>query len=392
MSTKTSASGTELPASVVFTAEGVAYEFIRTLGTGTSGEQLVLAHPRLQDGPGAPVVVKTLSLTADPRALERFQEEVRIASLLTHPSLTRVQGHHQVEGTLYAVHEYVEGRSMEELYTDALLCGTFFSERFVLYVAAELASALHAAHTLTDERGQPLGIIHRDLHPERICLSAQGQVKLDGFGLVASQLEDGRTSSLPKVVGSVVYASPEQLLQRPLDARSDLFSLGLVMLELLTGQHLYRLLEDVDLRLMGLNLTELPSDKLRLIGATIAELGRLYEAGLQREGLAQLTQRATSFDSGDVERLAKELSEPTRLILHKLLRREPEERYRSAAELEQALREHLQQLGPYGANEATEEAFLLQVQALGLASMMMTVEGEASESSEDSDEVTPQPN
>jgi serine/threonine protein kinase len=390
MSMKTSDAAVGLPPSIVFTADGISYEFIRDLGVGINGEQMMLARPRLQDGPGAPVVVKSLSLTADAQALERLEQEIRLAARLEHPGLTRVHGVHQAAGALYAVQEYMEGRSLDELYTDALLCGTYCSERFVLYVAAELTSALHAAHTLKDAQGQPLGIVHRDLHPERIRLSSEGQVKLGGFGLATSHLmESRRASCLPQSVGPVVYASPEQLLQRPVDARADLFSLGLVMLELLTGQHLYRLLEDVDLRLMGLNLTELPSDKLQLIEATIEELGRLHRGGFQREALEQLAQRASSFDSGDVERLAQDLPEPTRFILHKLLRREPEERYGSAAELEQALRERLQWLGPYGTREATEEVFLLQAEALGLAGMLPVEEEDVSPA--DADEVTTQP-
>jgi serine/threonine-protein kinase len=248
------------------------------------------------------------------------------------------------------VQEYVESRSLDELYTDALLCGIFCSERFVLHVAAEVASALHAAHTR--------GILHRELHPERIQLSTQGQVKLEGFGLA---------TSLSQAPAPVVYFSPEQLLQRPVEARSDLFSLGLIMLELLTGQHLYRRMEDVDLRGMGLSMAALSPGTLKIVEATVNELGRLHERARRHEGLAELTQRATSFDFEDVERLAREVPEPTRFILHKLLRPVPQERYGSAAELEWALRERLHALGPYGAREASEEAFLLQAQAAGLA-------------------------
>jgi serine/threonine-protein kinase len=275
-------------------------------------------------------------------------------------------GLHEVEDAVYVVTEYMEGRSLDEIYTDTLLCGSFCSEHFVLYLAAELASALHAAHTCTDARGQPLGIVHRDLHPDRIRLGTQGQVKLGGFGLATSHQDGRRASSLPRAAGPVIYAAPEQLLNRSVEPRSDLFSLGLVMMELLTGHHLYRIQEDVDLRRMGLDMAALPSDKLRLIEATIAELGRLHDEGVPRTGLAQLAEQATSFDSEDVERLAREVPEPTRLILHKLLRQDPEERYRSAAELETALRERLKVLEPYGAREAAEEVFLLQVEASGL--------------------------
>ncbi|HEX8702468.1 MAG TPA: serine/threonine-protein kinase [Myxococcaceae bacterium] len=389
MSTKTSDSPVELPASIVFTAEGIAYELIRDLGVGLHGEQMLLVRPRLQEGPGAPVVVKALSLTADAQALQRLEQEIRLASMLEHPAITRVYGAHRVEGALYTLHEYVEGRSLDELYIDALLCGSFCSERFVLYVTAELASALHAAHTLTDTRGLPLGIVHRDLHPERIRLSPQGQVKLGGFGLAASHPEGRWPPAHPAVTGPVVYAAPEQLLQRPVDARADLFSLGLVMLELLTGHHLYRMLEDVDLRLMGLNMSGLTSNNLRLLEATIEELGRLHEMGFAREGLEQLARRATSFNAGDVERLAQSVPEPTRRILHKLLRHEPEERYASAAELEQALRERLQGLEPYGALEAAEEVFLLQAEALGLASVVSLEEPGLPPRAQD--EITTQP-
>lgn len=355
MSTKDCDAEAKPPVSIVLTVEGVAYEFLRDLGVGPHGEQQVLARPRLQNGPGSPVVIRSLGPTAEDGARARLEQEARIASLLEHPFITRVHGLHPVAGTLHVVQEYVESRSLDELYTDALLCGIFCSERFVLHVAAELASALHAAHTR--------GILHRELHPERIHLSTQGQVKLEGFG---------PATSLSGATGPVVYAAPEQLLQRPVEARSDLFSLGLIMLELLTGQHLYRLMEDVDLRGVGLDMAALSPDRLKLVEATVNELGRLHERVRRHEGLAglaELAQRATSFDFEDVERLAREVPEPTRLILHQLLRPEPQERYGSAAELEWALRARLHALGPYGAREASEEAFLLQAQAAGLPSL-----------------------
>jgi len=350
MATKDCDAEAKPPVSIVLTVEGVAYEFLRDLGVGPHGEQQVLARPRLPEGPGTPVIIRTLGPAAEDGARARLEEETRVASMLEHPRIPRVHGLYPVAGSLYAVQEYVESRSLDELYTDALLCGIFCSERFVLHVAAEVASALHAAHTR--------GILHRELHPERIQLSTQGQVKLEGFGLA---------TSLSQAPAPVVYFSPEQLLQRPVEARSDLFSLGLIMLELLTGQHLYRRMEDVDLRGMGLSMAALSPGTLKIVEATVNELGRLHERARRHEGLAELTQRATSFDFEEVERLAREVPEPTRFILHKLLRPEPQERYGSAAELEWALRERLHALGPYGAREASEEAFLLQAQASGLA-------------------------
>jgi serine/threonine-protein kinase len=142
------------------------------------------------------------------------------------------------------------------------------------------------------------------------------------------------------------------------------------MLELLTGQHLLGMAEDVDLRKLGADLSALPPDKLELLEKAVEELGRLRSTAQQQESLAALAQRARSFDFGEVERIAaREVPEPTRFILHKLLRREPDERYATAAELEQALRERLHALGPYGAYEAAEEALLMEAEAAGLTAV-----------------------
>jgi serine/threonine-protein kinase len=352
------------PGNILFNTGDIAYEFIRDLGVNARGERVLLARPRDRGGAGTPVVVRVLSRLADKVLHQRLQQEMRLALRLAHPSIARVYGLHEEKGNLYALQEYVHGgRSLDEIYQDALFCGRWCSEPFVLYVAAEVASALHHAHTRTDDAGQPLGIVHRDIHPQNVLLRPRGEVMVTDFGLATA----GRfITTLPRKRGHVVYASPEQLQGRPVDARSDLFALGLVMLELLTGQHLFWLMEDVDLRQLVRDMAALSSEDLQTMGAIVEELGQLHGAALTGTDRAQLVERARSFAFEDLERVAREVSEPTRFLLHKLLRHNPSERFSSAAELEAALRERLATVGPYGAQEAEEEIFFLRCAGVGV--------------------------
>jgi serine/threonine-protein kinase len=327
---------------------------------------MLLARPRNRGSIGGQVVIKMLSSLEDAKARKRLTEEVQLALRLSHPSIARVHGLHEQKGNLFAVLEHVEGRSLDALYYDALLAGRWCSEPFVLYVAAELAGALSHAHTLTDEAGQRLGVVHRDLHPQSIIVGPSGEVKLTDFGLATSRLAGRLATTLPRERGHGVYASPEQLLRRPVDARSDLFALGLVMLELLTGQHLFWLLEDVDLRQMVKDLKTLPPERLQMVEALVELLGGVHGAALARKDRQQMRERAKDYGFEDLERIAREVPEPTRFILHKLLRHEPGARYQTAAELEAALRERLRAVGPFGAREAAQEVFFLQAVAAGV--------------------------
>lgn len=210
---------------------------------------------------------------------------------------------------------------------------------FACFVAAELADALHHLHTATDEAGAPLGIIHRDISPRNVRVGRSGEVKLMHLGAAYSRMVDREVSPPPVRMGDVAYASPEYLFQEPLDARSDLFSLGLVLLELLTGRHPY----DVD-------------------EATAATLTppRAVEYMMTDEPpsvpLAQMMARASRFGPEDVEREAEGLPEALKAVLHRALRRVPSERYATALELRDALRDCLASLPrPYGRPEVAAE-------------------------------------
>lgn len=343
-----------LPQGVILFSQGdVSFELLRELETSHHGESTVLARQRTGRSIGRQVVVKRLPLTqVDPATRElirtRLEEEVRLAAYLQHPNIARLHGRHEAPGTLFVIRDFVEGWSLDTLLTASMMCEARFSEAFVLYVGAEVASALHHAHTRVDEQGHPLHILHRDINPLRITLGPLGEVTLTDFGLAHSRLPNRRPTTLPRPRGSVYFAAPEALLGGSLDARSDLFSLGLVLLELATWLHLYNLdLAELDVPPQVLT----PPLKEQVLGALITAV----EAGLPEEA-DDLILRAATYGPEDVEQVTRRMSEPLRGILRRLLQRDPASRHASALELEAELRACLAALAtPYGATEAAVE-------------------------------------
>ncbi len=280
----------------------------------------------------------------------RYTEETRLAAHLQHSKIARILGCHEVEGVLYVVSEQIEGTSINTLISYSQMRQAFLSPAFCLYVGAEVASALHYAHTCKDERGAPLGIVHRDVNPARIYLKSEGAVILTDFARARSLLPGRVATTLPRPQGDVFYCSPEALLGEETDPRSDLFSLGLVLLELATWRHLYSM-SDVMTRDVEEALT--PAVRGQVLHAFMTAM----EADLP-DHTEDCILRAATFTPQDVDEITEPLAHPLRSIIRRLLQRKPEDRYPSAAALEADLREGLSSLGtPYGATEALEAVY-----------------------------------
>jgi eukaryotic-like serine/threonine-protein kinase len=217
-------------------------------------------------------------------------------------------------------------------------------------VGTEVASALNYAHACKDERGAPLGVVHRDVNPARIYLRPEGEVILTDFARARSLLPGRVATTLPRPQGDVFYCSPEALIGEETDPRSDLFSLGLVLLELATWRHLYSM---ADVRPRDVEKSLTPAVKRLVLDAAYTAM----EADLP-DHAEDCILRAATFTPRDVDEITKPLAHPLRSIIRKLIQRKPEDRYPSAAALEADLREGLASLGaPYGAAEAIEEVF-----------------------------------
>ncbi|RJS14715.1 serine/threonine protein kinase [Corallococcus sp. H22C18031201] len=339
---------------VLFTNGDTTYEFFRDLGEGRVGERILLAQTRTPKGLGDCVVLKCLPLPKEAdttekhqRARARLEEEVRLAQYLQHPSIARVYGLFALENGLCVAMESVEGLSLNTLLAVAQARGRYFSEAFILYVGAEAAAALSYVHTCTDDAGIPLGIVNRDINPTRIRLGPHGEVRLTDFGVALSRLSGRLATSLPRPQGEVLYSAPEVLLGEGVDARADLFSLGLTLLEFATGRHLY---DPSHLRIEEVEARLSTEERERVLAASVASL--VTELPPFAEDAIWC---AMAYRSGDIEHSARGLAVPLRDILHTLLCRDPSERFGTARELELVMRARLSALGPYTGADALKE-------------------------------------
>ena len=166
-----------------------------------------------------------------------FKDEARIASNLNHANICQVFEFDQLEDSFYLAMEYIAGQDLKRL-TDVGRKREFpLTVTQITWIGAQVAAGLHYAHT-KEYAGKPLNIIHRDVTPHNIMVSVGGNVKLMDFGIAKAAARSTRTQA-GTVKGKCAYMSPEQARGRDLDGRSDVFALGIVMWEALTGQRLF---------------------------------------------------------------------------------------------------------------------------------------------------------
>jgi eukaryotic-like serine/threonine-protein kinase len=334
---------------ILFSAGATSYELIQYLGDSNNAEVL-LARRRYADTLGSAVIIKRIQGARSAVDRARLLEEFQLIIQLHHPCIAQVYLVRIIDGCPHVVMEHVEGSSLETLLSCAAMRGQPLSEPFAAYVVGEVADALHHAHTLRNRHG-PLGVIHRDVGPRNIRVSSRGRVKLTDFAVAFSRLE-GRIATVgPLLKGDIAYSAPEYLLLHPLDARSDLFSLGVVLLELVTGRHLLDL-EEVE---QAMREAGLPTP---------------LQAALRSEEQSwvnppQMAMRMERFRPEHVERATRSVSAPLRAIILRLLRRNPAERFQTALELRNELWSFLGGTGRcYGPRDAEQEASEVHAEAL----------------------------
>src|SRR5947207_50453 len=158
----------------------------------------------------------------EPSFVERFRREAQAAANLNHPNIVGIYDWGQEDGTYFIVMEYVEGRSLRDLIRSEGL----IDPGRAADITAEIASALAFAHRS--------GVVHRDVKPGNVLITPQGNVKVTDFGIARAGASDGLTQT-GSVMGTATYFSPEQAQGLPVDGRSDVYSLGIVLYEMVTG-------------------------------------------------------------------------------------------------------------------------------------------------------------
>jgi len=207
---------------------------VRRIGGGGMAE-LYLAR---LDGPNRfvkPAALKLMHahLLDTPEFVGMFMREARIAASLQHPQIVQVLDVGEADGEYFLALEYVHGLDLRRVLSDRR--GVPLPLGAALRIVIDIATGLHHAHSLCDATGRPLGIVHRDVSPSNILLAYDGAVKLTDFG-IARMTEQTHVTATGSIKGKAGYMSPEQCLQETVDARSDVFALGVVLYELTTGR------------------------------------------------------------------------------------------------------------------------------------------------------------
>jgi serine/threonine-protein kinase len=273
------------------------FVLLQRIAVGGSAE-VYLARPKTGDQPAPQFVVKRLlPIGRTASDLGVLEQEARLHQAVQHPNVVRVFGAGMVQDEPYIALEYVEGVDVYRLLRRAEADRRTLPPGVAVYVARQVAAALHSVHTATDEQGQPLHIVHRDVTPSNVYLSLAGEVKVGDFG-IARASRQRRPLPLPggELQGKFGYLAPEQVAGEPFDHRADLFALSALLGEMLIGERVF------------------PGQ------------GQLAVLLAIRDGnLEPLYRRAHYLPAGLLP------------VLEKGLARHPDDRYESALELDQAL-------------------------------------------------------
>lgn len=278
------------------------YELLGRIAYGGMAE-IFLARESHVSAQRLLVIKRVLPHVAEDRHfVDMFVDEARLAMQLNHPNICHVYSFGEQDGTWYIAMEWVNGKPLSKIIKHAREAGGL-PIPIALKIVAQVAEALDYAHRACDATGEPLGIVHRDVSPQNIMVSYDGIVKLLDFGIAKATSHSTHTEA-GVIKGKFAYMSPQQCVGEPIDARADIFALGVCLFEALTGKNPFRRKTEFD------TMTRIVGDPTPSIRARRAEIPEEVEQ-----------------------------------IVETALMKQPERRYQSAGDMQLALESVLPKLG-----------------------------------------------
>jgi serine/threonine protein kinase len=302
------------------------YLLLKQVGAGGMA-QLFKAKKTGIEGFERIVAIKRIlpHLASDEEFIEMFVAEAKLAARLSHKNIVQIYDFGKSGQDYFIAMEYVPGKDLRTISRRCHAKNITFPPALAIYIGKEVAGALNYAHNQKDNNGKNLNIIHRDISPQNILLSYDGEVKVVDFGI--AKAETNAKTSTGVLKGKVSYMSPEQAWGKGIDHRSDLFSLGIVLYEILTGERLFKgeteiqTLEKVrEAKVQPLpssfNADISPNTEAKILKALAREPDRRYQSGHEMEmGLGEALFEIAHFDP----------SSQLRQFMHDLFKTEIEE-------------------------------------------------------------------
>jgi serine/threonine protein kinase/Tfp pilus assembly protein PilF len=301
------------------------YVLIDRIAQGGMAE-LFLAKRRGVEGFEKIVAIKRIlpELSWNREFVSMFINEAKIAARLSHPNIVQIFDFGKIDNYYFIAMEYVHGENLRALLQRAAQKGISLSPELAAFIIARACAGLDHAHRKTDESGRPLRIVHRDVSPQNVLVSYDGDVKVVDFG-IAKAVAESPEATRGVLKGKLAYLSPEQVHGVSLDARSDIFAIGLVLYELLVGKKLFT-----------------------------------------QPDPAEVLDSIVHIDAEAVVRSLSHSDRTLREVLRRALAVDPESRFRSAGEMQMALEEYIRQRGdPGGTMQLTNLMRLLFDEKVG---------------------------
>jgi len=263
------------------------------------------------------IVIKKLlpHIATDQAMVAHFTNEARLAAMLQHENITAIYDYGEIDGEFFIVMEYLFGKDLSSVIDRLQKMESPFPPEFALMILARICDGMEYAHNLKDFQDNPFNLIHRDLTPQNIFITYEGKVKILDFGIAKSTTIDNKTRT-GVIKGKMNYMSPEQIMGNPIDHRSDLFSMGILLYEMVSGIKFYS-------------------------GDT-----------------GEVIRKSVQVDHTPLPEVADDLPMGVYSIVEKAIERNPDDRYQSSSEMAQDIKECLKGLNTELDNTALQDFIL----------------------------------